>query len=246
MKKTFITLLLLLPTLAFGQQAESEDTAATVVDRYLMMLNIEGYSEDSMLVMETAITVYGIDDTLWMRRWFAPSKRHRMELWHKDTLTDGLISNGEDVYLHYNAAKKRWEEVTGMDFNTRISGYDFRGPLYLWRWRGSKLTWNGLTELNGKPLQVVKVSTPGMYNRFYMFDPGNGLLTLVVESKEYEKGSQIPKEESHIDWKSFHEYLPVSNHLVPSLESFMRNGRLTILSTTAHLEYIRPRMFNRE
>ena len=107
-------------------------------------------------------------------------------------------------------------------------------------------TWNGLTELNGKPLQVVKVSTPGMFDRFYMFDPGNGLLTLVVESKEYEKGSQIPKEESHIDWKSVHEYLPVSNHLVPSLESFMRDGRLTILSTTAHLEYIRPRMFNRE
>ena len=46
MKRTLITLLLLLPATAFGQLGNGDDTAATVVDRYLTLLNIEGYSED--------------------------------------------------------------------------------------------------------------------------------------------------------------------------------------------------------
>ena len=245
MKRTIIALLLLLPAMAFGQLPEADDTAATVVERYLRLLNVEGYSEDSMLVMETTVTVYGSDDTLTLRRWFSPARKHRVEVWHKGQLQDGLIGNNEDVFLHYNAATKRWEEVSEQEFMTLASGYDVRGPLYLWRWRGTKLTWNGLTELKGSPMQVVKVETPGRYDRHYMFDPGSGLLTLIVESEHY-TGNMEPMKGSHVEWKSCHEYLPVSTHLVPSLESFMRDGKLTILSTTAHLEPIKPRFFNRE
>lgn len=245
MKRILITLLLLLPATAFGQLGNGDDTAATVVDRYLTLLNIEGYSEDSMLVMETAVTVYGSDDTLWMRRWFAPAKKLRMELWYKDTLTEGLISNGVDNFLRYDAKKGKWVEESRQKMAHLLSGYDFRGPLYLWRWNGSTLTWNGMGDIKGKPMQVVKVSRSGMYDRYYMFDPASGLLTLIMESEDFDPENP-PKKEGHIEWKSVNEYLPVSNHLVPSLESFMRDGRLTILSTTAHLEYLRPRIFNRE
>lgn len=245
MKRTLITLLLLLPAWGFGQRGSANDTAARVVDRYLMMLNVEGYSEDSMLVMETAVTIYGDSDTLWMRRWFSPPKKHRVELWYDGQLQEGLIGNDEDVFLRYNAEEKRWKEIREREFAGQVSGYDFRGPLYMWRWNETKLTWNGTTEFNGTPLQVVKASRPGMYDRYYMFEQESGLLTLIVETEEYD-ASQEPKKESHIDWKSCHEYLPVSNHLVPSQESFMRDGRLTILNTTAHLEPIRPRFFNRE
>jgi hypothetical protein len=94
-------------------------------------------------------------------------------------------------------------------------------------------------------MQVVKVSRAGMYDRFYMFDPGSGLLTLIVETEDYNP-AHAPMKESHVEWKSIHEYLPIGTHLVPSLESFRRDGKLTILSTTAHMEYIRPRIFNRE
>jgi len=238
-------MLLLLPALAFGQLPGEDTAAAKVVDRYLSLLNVEGYSEDSMLVMETAVTVYGASDTIWMRRWFASPKKHRVEVWYGEQLQEGLIGNDEDVFLHYNAEAKHWEEVSEMVFTTLMSGYDFRGPLYLWRWNGTKLTWNGTTELKGEPLQVVKASRPGMYDRYYMFEPASGLLTLIIETEDY-PGTREPMKESHVDWKSCHEYLPVSNHLVPSLESFMRDGKLTILSTTAHLEHIRPRFFNRE
>ena len=245
MKRTIIALLLLLPAMAFGQLSEADDTAATVVERYLRLLNVEGYSEDSMLVMETTVTVYGSDDTLTLRRWFSPARKHRVEVWHKGQLQDGLIGNNEDVFLHYNAATKRWEKLGEREFFSQVAGYDFRGPLYLWRWSNTKLTWNGITEVEGKPLQVVKASRPGLYDRFYMFEPSSGLLTLIVETEEY-VGKNEPLKESHVEWKCCHEYLPVSNHLVPSLESFMRDGKLTILSTTAHLEPIRPRFFNRE
>lgn len=247
MKRTVIAILLLLPALAFGQRTPGtgDDTSATVVDRYLQLMNFEGYSTDSMLVMETAVTVYGSDDTLWMYRWFSPPRKHRVELWHKGTLIEGLIGNNEDVFLHYDAREHQWKELEEQEFLTQVSGYDFRGPLYLWRWNGSSLTWNGLTELDGHPMQVVKVSRPGMYDRFYMFDPGSGLLTLIVESENYST-THAPMKESHVEWKSIHEYLPVSTHLVPSLESFQRDGKLTILSTTAHIEHMRPRIFNRE
>ena len=247
MKRTIITLLLLLsPLLAFGQQEASDDSAAMVVDRYLQMLDLESYSTDSMLVMETAVTFYGSTDTLWLRRWFSPPRKFRMEQWHQGELVEGLISNNEDNFLRYDAQQKKWLPADKKEITDRLSGYDFRGPLYLWRWNGTKLTWNGHSELKGAPVQVVKASRPGSYDRFYMFEPGSGLLTLMVESEEYDPAGPAPKKENHVEWKSCHEYLPVGTHLVPSLESFMRDGRLTILSTTATMEYIRPRIFNRE
>jgi hypothetical protein len=247
MKQMVIAMLLLLPTLAFGQTmpGNGDDTSAAVVDRYLQLMNLESYSADSMLVMETAVTTYGSDDTLWLYRWFSPSRKHRIEVWYHGILQNGLISNSEDVFLQYNTAEKKWEEVEEQVFLSLVSGYDFRGPLYLWRWNGSMLSWNGTTDLDGHPMQVVKVSRAGMYDRFYMFDPGSGLLTLIVETEEH-SANFVPMKESHIEWKSIHEYLPVGVHLVPSLESFKRDGKLTILSTTAHMEYIRPRIFNRE
>lgn len=244
MKRTFLAILLLLPAMAFGQQLE-EDSATRVVDRYLTLMNVEGYSADSMLVMETAVTVYGSSDTLWLRRWFAPPKKYRVEQWYDGQLREGLIGNDEDAFLHYNAEEKHWDKVSEKDFLTLVSGYDFRGALYMWRWKGAKLIWNGTTELKGEPLQVIKVEHPNMYDRYYMFEPGSGLLTLIIETEDHNP-NYAPHKEGHIDWKSYHEYLPVSNHLVPSLESFMRDGKLTILSTTAHLEPIRPRIFNRE
>ena len=241
---TLMAFALLFSALALGQQ-QSADSAAAVVDRYLSLMNVEGYSEDSMLVMTTAVTVYGSNDTLWMRRWFAPPKMHRVELWYHDTLTEGLTSNGDDRYRRYDATKKRWTDIEEREFSTSLTGYDFRGPLYLWRWRGAQLTWGGMADVEGAPLQVVKVSCPGMYDRLYMFEPGSGLLALVVETQNYDP-EHAPAKEAHIDFKSYHEYLPVGTHLVPSVESFMRDGALTILTTTATLEGVDRSIFYRK
>lgn len=49
-----------------------------------------------------------------------------------------------------------------------------------------------------------------------------------------------------VEYKVIHEYLPVNECLVPSQESFMRDGVLTIMNTTAHFEPRNNMTFNQD
>lgn len=247
MKKIALILLLTLPVWVQAQNHQDllDDSAKVVVDRYLQLLNIEGLPQDSLLVMETAITFYGEKDTIWIRRWYAAPEKYRVEVWNHGKLETGLISNGKDRFRKYVPAYESWESITLADFQDRLTGYDFRGPLYNWRDKGASLKWNGTTTLKGEPLQVVKVNCPAMYERYYMFEPESGLLTLIFETdKVY--GNYSPRREGHIDWKSIHEYQPLATGILPSLESFMRGGVLTIMSSTTHFEKNNPEIFEHD
>ena len=73
MKRPLLIALLLMPLALQAQNHQYiPDTAALVVDRYLDMLNHDHLPSDSMLVIETDIYIYGLPDTLRMKRWFAP------------------------------------------------------------------------------------------------------------------------------------------------------------------------------
>ncbi len=247
MKKLALFLMLLAPMAGWGQNHEDllSDTAQTVVERYLALLNIDGLPQDSLLVMETAITFYGEKDTIWMRRWYAAPEKFRVEVWNQGKLETGLVSNGKDRFRYYVESLKSWESTDRNNFAERLQGYDFRGPLYGWRAKGATLTWNGTTTLKGEPLQVVKVNCPAMYERYYMFEPESGLLTLIFETETLPEGySTLLK--GHIDWKSVHEYQPLATGILPSLESFMRNGVLTIMSSTTHFEKMDSGLFERD
>jgi len=246
MKK--LTLLFLLLPLAMQAQNHQDilsDSAKVVVERYLQMLNIDGLPQDSLLVTETAITFYGEKDTIWMRRWYATPNMFRVEVWNHGELETGLVSNGKDRFRKYVPADKGWESIKLEEFHDRLQGYDFRGPLYDWRNKGAMLSWNGTTTLKGEPLLVVKVSCPAMYERYYMFEPESGLLTLIFETDNREDG-YAPRREGHIDWKSIHEYQPLSTGILPSLESFMRGGVLTIMSSTTHFEKLDTEIFEHD
>ena len=247
-KRAFIGILALgLGLQAMGQNHQDllDDSAKVVVDRYLQMLNIEGLPQDSLLVMETVITFYGHKDTIWMRRWYAVPEKFRVEVWNRGKLETGLVSNGKDRFRRYLPTYESWESITLADFHERMTGYDFRGPLYNWRAKGATLKWNGTTTLKGEPLQVVKVDCPAMYERYYMFEPESGLLTLIFETDNvYQDYS--PRREGHIDWKSIHEYQPLATGILPSLESFMRGGVLTIMSSTTHFEKNNPEIFEHD
>lgn len=244
MKKIALVLLLALPLWAQSQNHQDllDDTAKAVVDRYLRMLNIEGLPQDSLLVMETAITFYGEKDTIWMKRWYAAPEKFRVEVWNRGKLETGLISNGKDYFLKYSPSSEEWELTSQADFYDRLQGYDFRGPLYNWRAKGATLSWNGNTTLKGEPLQVVRVNCPGMYERYYMFEPESGLLTLIFETDKLVE-DYSPRREGHIDWKSIHEYQPLATGILPSLESFMRGGVLTIMNSTTHFEQLNTELF---
>lgn len=227
--------------LAFSATAQNHsdvlsDSARMVVDRFVQMLNIDGLPQDSLLVMETAITTnLNSKDTVWMHRWYAPGERHRLEVWEEGKMTYGMVTNGKDRFRRYVRRGAYWESIHREEFFKSLRGYDFRGPLYRWADMGAQLSWNGRTELKGQPLQVVKVECPDMYSRYYMFEPESGLLTLIFETDENPYKSENI-EASHIEWKSMHEYQPTTTSILPSLESFMRNGVLTILRTTYRFE----------
>lgn len=247
MKKFIFGLLLLLPTWGMAQNHQDvlSDTARAVVDRYLQLLNIEELPQDSMLVMETVITFYGEKDTIWMRRWYAAPQQFRVEVWNGGKLETGLISNGKDRFRQYMTRGKFWESTKQEILLDRLRGYDFRGPLYDWRDKAATLSWNGTTTLKGQKLNVVRVKCPSMYERYYMFEPESGLLTLIIETENIEDDFK-PLNDSHIEWKAVHEYQPIGNSMLPSQESFMRKGTLTILNSTYHFESLNPDIFEKD
>ena len=245
--KKIVFLMLWMPLVAVAQNHQDvlSDSARAVVDRYVQMLNIDNLPQDSLLVIETAVTQYGVKDTVRMRRWYAAGEKFRVEVWHGNRIETGMVSNGKDRFHRYIRSLNSWEPVTLEDFLQHFQGYDFRGPLYNWRGKGATLSWNGTTQLKGETLQVVRVNSPTMYERYYMFEPESGLLTLIFETENLMEGAH-QHNETHVEWKRIHEYQPLTTGILPSLESFMRGGVLTILSSTYHFEKLDTEIFERD
>ncbi len=221
------------------------DTAEYVVDSYLTMLNADGLPKDSLLVIETLVTVHGSADTTLMRRWYQHPGMFRIEVEHNDYLQFAIYSNGAGRYRHFDPHGSTWTDITAEQFAHHLTGYDWRGPLYDWRGKGATLAWNGTTTLKGQPLQVVQVKGPEMFDRYYMFDPANKLLTLIIET-DSDTASYRRVNPNRIDWKTIHEYTPVGPTLIPTLESFMRGGHITFLRSTVRLAPRDERLFNND
>lgn len=247
MKHLLIAALSLVPLLAGAQnhQFVIKDSASHVVNNYLRMLNIEALPEDSILYLETTITTPGSTDTFLMRRWHARPQMFRVEVWRGDELQDALCTNGAARFRHYDATEKRWTSLRPERFHDKMRGYDFRGPLHEWLYKGTTLRWKGSVDYNGVPLQAVDVSMPNMYERTYFFDPSNGLLALIIENDSL-NSDFAPRPETRIEWKIIHEYLPIGESLLPSLESFFRGTTLTILATKPRFLPRDTHIFNRD
>lgn len=236
MKRSLLIALLLFPLALQAQNHQYiPDTAALVVDRYLGMLNHEHLPADSMLVIETDITIYGVADTLKMKRWYAQPEQFRVEVRYHGQLETGLATDGVHRFREYNPDAKDWVFAREHKFRRTLSGYDFRGPLYDWRAHNDRLTYLGKATIdNSAPLDVVRVESNGIWTRLYMFEP-SGLLAFIVETDEH--GVDVTEDDgSHIDWKCIHEYQPVSNSLVPSQESFQRGDDITVMTSRCWLE----------
>lgn len=244
MKKTFLILALLLPLAAAAQ-----DSAEAVVQRYLKLLNYEALPADSLLVMETTVSFHGSDDTYTLRRLYAVPNMMRVEVWHGDTLTNGYSTNGGSRHREYSRALGWWNDAEHSIFHKRIDSYDFRGPLYRWRERGIKLTYMGGATTKGERLQVVRAEMADNYTRYYMFEQQSGLLVLMQERDEDTTNTNTVLKALRprpIDYEVIHEYLPVGESLVPSEMSYMRDGLLTIMRTSARFEPRNDLLFNKD
>lgn len=247
MKQKHILAALLLMAGGLAGHGQSIDTAAMIVDRYLDIMGTSRWGSDSVLAMETVITTIGTQDTFVMKRWYLAPNMNRVELWHGKTLQEGLCSNGKDRYRVFRPKVGYWVDVPAYNFYERLSPYDFRGPLHGWRAKGATATYLGMTKAMGQvDMESVKIEEPAMYTRIYFFEP-SGLLSVIVETDELDTASYNPNEASHIEWKILHEYMPVNgDHLLPKQESFMRDGQLTVLETTARMEERNTLIFNQD
>lgn len=243
--KRLALLLLLLPLPCLRAQTDTFDTAWTVVERYRNMLHYDALPKDSMLVMETTATIHGQPGNFLIKRWFVAPDKIRVEVWDEDSLTAGYCTNGADRYREYSPSKEWWSDLSAEAFALRMEPYDFRCPLHDVDTAETTLTYAGSTTLRGFPLQAVKAEQKGVYSRYYLFEEQSGLLLFIIETDEM-TGTTLVRKYSHSDWKAFHEYQPVGGSLIASEESYQREGRLTIMKTTAHFERIDALLFNQD
>lgn len=245
MTKRHLLTALLLIALGGSAGAQSSDTAVAIVDRYLDIMGVSRWGSDSLLVLETVITSPGSTDTFVMKRWHMSPNMNRVEVWHGKKLQTAMCSNGKDRFRTMRPKSGYWVDVAASTFYEQLMPYDFRGPLFSWRGQGAKLTYLGVTKaLEMYDMESVKVEGPGIFTRIYFFEP-SGLLSVIVETGELDSAFRA-NEEARIDWKIIHEYQVLGDHLLPKQESFMRDGRLTILETTARFEPRNTLVFNQD
>lgn len=238
---------LLLIALALGGTVHSQtvDTAAWIVDNYLDMMGTSRWPVDSMLVMETTVTTPGTTDTFVIKRWHLPPTMFRVEVWNGKTLQNAYCSNGNDRYRSYRPRYGYWVDIQPGHFQESFGAYDFRGPLFNWRAAGAKLTYTGIAKAMGEyDMMSVKVEAPSLFTRYYLFEP-SGLLSVIVETDELDSNYN-PVPEARIEWKIIHEYMRMGDRLLPKQESFMREGQLTVMETTAWMEKRNTLIFNQD
>lgn len=240
--KRMLILIALLPAMV---QAQSADTAHAIIARFTTMLNHDGLPADSMLVMETTVSYVDSRDTFVMRRWYTPPKMLRVEVWRGDTLTAGYCTNGTSRYRSYSTLDGWWKDTDSTNFMRTVAAYDFRGPFLPNDTMGTHYTYAGTTTLKGMPLTVVRAERKEMYVRHYLFEQQSGLLLFIIEGDELSKGSS-GRLYGHSQWKAYHEYLPVGESLLPSEESYLRDGMVTIMRTRAHFEARNDKIFNQD
>lgn len=213
---------LLLPCGLHGQNA---DSAEAVVGRYMQIMNHEALPKDMMLKITTrTVSSDNPSDTGIVMRWFAWPNSYRVEVWYHNTLQEGWHNDEQRVIRRYDETKRRWTIANEMNYFDRVSGYDFRGPLYFRKKNGTEMKYSGTRTFEGHRVLVVSTRVPGMYDRDYLFEAESGLLFLSVEKESF-LGDDQPLKDNHVDWRSIDEYLPIGESLVVTKEQYQHQGR---------------------
>ena len=205
MKKATIILTLLLAGWlgASGQNHQYvPDSAELVVKRYYDLLNYEGICRDSILYIETIIFKRSdTTDKAVLKRWFLTPNSNRVELWHGDTLMEGVYSNGVDVFREYRrGVLDGWTRVAESRYYNVAPDYDFRGALYTREADAAEMKYEGLWD--------------------FKYD--------------------------HPDWHAIHEYQPLGNILLPSVESYQMKGDMVYHFSRGRYLPIDNKIFNED
>ena len=246
MRKISILVLTLMPLLTFAQNHQHiADSAALIVDRFLGMTDFHSLPTDSMIAARTVATIFGEDDSVVMYRWYANPQQHRIELRYHDTLVTAFYGNGLDRFRTYDTATHQWVDIPLHTYYRLLLAYDLRGLLHNWKAHNTRLSYLGkATTEKGAIVDVVLVDPVENFSRYYMFEP-SGLLTAIIE-KDASDDPSLEDYTNHIEWKVIHEYIPLGQYVTPSLESFLRDGKVNILRTSASVVAYDSHLFNHD
>ena len=227
MKKTFFILLTLLCWLGVqGQnQQNTTDSAEWVVKRYFATVNYDRIRTDSILYIETIIYKRSNpQDTAIYKRWFLPPICTRTELWHGDTLLEGVYSDGKEVFREYRlGVLNGWTRVAPSRYYNLALDYDFRGALYHREADAVEMKYEGIWDFNGNQVYRVFTDTPYKYCRNYLFEKESGMLFMIQETNQHSEYTNHQAYD-HPDWHAIHEYQPLGNVLIPCVESYQMQG----------------------
>lgn len=238
MKKLIFLLFVALALHSTAQKSiPATDTAEAIVNRYMDLLNVQSIRPDSILYMETYIYYRSTPhDTAILKRWYLNPNKFRCELWHGDTLIEGLYSDSRTVFKEFSRkVSEKWVNVTDDRFYTMLRAYEFRSPLYNWKANGSTMKYEGRVKFQQNDVYRVLMETPNIYNRHLLFEPESGLLFLIEETSKHSEYTNHAAYE-HADWHAFHEYQPVGTVLLPSVESYQMGNDVLFYFT--HFDYI--------
>lgn len=242
-------LLALAPVAATAQDDKPVPTAADtaramqIVDRYIGYVDYDRLPHDSMLVAVTTIVEYNHPtDTMTIYRWHAWPNYNRIEMWQHGKMDMGGYTDDKKIFHQYSPQYHDWRNLTRHSFYDFIQPYDLRGPLFKWRSKATEMYYEGEYEYNGHKVDRVFVSMSGQLDRYYFFEQETGLLFLVTEKAHQLEGG-IPEIERMVDWRSWQEFTPVGDCLLPSAESYQIRGQLVILHHTYRLEPVSMRPF---
>lgn len=205
------------------------DSAELIVDRYIKILNFDAIKSDSMLYIESRITHRSSpNDTIILKRWYLAPYSYRTELWHKDTLTFGLLTNGRTTHKRLKEGEKKWEDVSISSYMDDFPGYDFHGPFAHYKVMGWAMEYQGVWDMNGHKVYRIFVQAPRRYDRYYLFEKETNLLFLIDEKDTYDPSNTLV-EGSHVDWRAYHEYTPKGACTFPTIESYQYEGEITTM-----------------
>lgn len=232
MKKFFSILLfaLLFASASWGQnQLSNADSARLIIDKYLEILRHDAIKADSMLYIESiVVSRSNTDDTCVLKRWYLAPNCYRVELWNRDTLLFGLMTDGLTIHKRITKDEKRWEDISISEFMDLFPGYDFHGPFAHYKVLGWDIRYEGIWNFNGHEVYKIFVQAPHYYDRYYLFEKESNLLFLIDEQETLEPNTYV-QDSSHVDWRAYHEYTPLGFALFPSIESYQIDGEITTI-----------------
>ena len=222
--------------------------AIEIVDRYINRIDFSRLHNDSVLCVVTYVTDRSHPhDTMTIYRWYMAPRYNRTEIWQDGQLQDGYHSDGVKLFRKFHTGRREWANLTPESYFETTIPLDIRGALYDWRSKGAEIFYAGEAKYQGATVDRVFVTAPTTFDRYYYFERGSGLLGFVVEEGHIYGDREPAYNAVRIDWRAWHEFVPVGGVYLPREESYQVDGQqIVIMRHSYHYEAHNEKLFTED